>query len=297
MAPATTAIKARVRVKFIGESVPPSGVPAGQAGRTVIIASRSGTGTPMRSAQHLPCVHAPARDAARRADAGQAGRRHSRRPASYEPKWDGFRSIIFRDGDEVEIGSRNEKPMTRYFPEVVEAVLANFPDRAVIDGEIIVANLDGNTLDFEALQQRIHPAASRVKMLSRADAGELRRVRPAGPRRRRPTGAPLIERRAALEEALGRRAAADPRHPGHPGPGVAQRVVRAVRGGRAGRVIAKKLDLALPARQAGDEQDQARADRRLRGRRVPRAQVRAGRDRLAAARPVRRRRDAGVRRA
>src|SRR3978361_1449166 len=88
--------------------------------------------------------------------------------ASYEPKWDGFRSIIFRDGDEVEIGSRNEKPMTRYFPEVVEAVLANFPDRAVIDGEIIVANFEGNPLDFEALQQRIHPAASRVKMLSGA---------------------------------------------------------------------------------------------------------------------------------
>ena len=58
----------------------------------------------------------------------------------YEPKWDGFRSIIFRDGDEVEIGSRNERPMTRYFPEVVEAVLANFPPRAVIDGEIIVAD-------------------------------------------------------------------------------------------------------------------------------------------------------------
>ena len=84
----------------------------------------------------------------------------------YEPKWDGFRSIIFRDGAEVEIGSRNEKPMTRYFPEVVEAIRANFPDRAVIDGEIIVADTERNMLDFEALQQRIHPAASRVKLLS-----------------------------------------------------------------------------------------------------------------------------------
>jgi ATP-dependent DNA ligase len=84
----------------------------------------------------------------------------------YEPKWDGFRSIIFRDGPEVEIGSRNEKPMTRYFPEVVEAVLANFPERAVIDGEVIVADTERNSLDFEALQQRIHPAASRVKLLS-----------------------------------------------------------------------------------------------------------------------------------
>ena len=84
----------------------------------------------------------------------------------YEPKWDGFRSIIFRDGAEVEIGSRNEKPMTRYFPEVVTAILANFPDRAVIDGEIIVADTERNMLDFEALQQRIHPATSRVTMLS-----------------------------------------------------------------------------------------------------------------------------------
>ena len=100
----------------------------------------------------------------------------------YEPKWDGFRSIIFRDGDEVEIGSRNERPMTRYFPEIVEAVLANFPPRAVIDGEIIVADTERNTLDFEALQQRIHPAASRVQTARRADPGQLRRVRPAGAR-------------------------------------------------------------------------------------------------------------------
>ncbi|MGB3184837.1 MAG: ATP-dependent DNA ligase [Ornithinimicrobium sp.] len=85
----------------------------------------------------------------------------------YEPKWDGFRAIIFRHGDEVVIGSRNEKPMTRYFPEVVAAVMANFPDRAVIDGEIVVANLEANHLDFEALQQRIHPADSRVQMLAR----------------------------------------------------------------------------------------------------------------------------------
>src|SRR3978361_528040 len=84
----------------------------------------------------------------------------------YEPKWDGFRSIIFRDGAEVEIGSRNEKPMTRYFPEVVAAVLANFPERAVIAGGVSVPDPARNTLDFEALQQRIHPAASRVNMLA-----------------------------------------------------------------------------------------------------------------------------------
>src|SRR6186997_1848962 len=78
----------------------------------------------------------------------------------YEPKWDGFRAIVFRDGDEVEIGSRKERPMTRYFPEVVAAVLRHLPRRAVIDGEIVIAG-DGG-LDFWALQQRIHrpPAAS-----------------------------------------------------------------------------------------------------------------------------------------
>ncbi len=85
-------------------------------------------------------------------------------PLSYEPKWDGFRSIVFRDGDEVEIGSRNERPMTRYFPEVVEAIKESLPKRCVVDGEIVV--VVGERLEFEVLQQRIHPAASRIKLLS-----------------------------------------------------------------------------------------------------------------------------------
>jgi ATP-dependent DNA ligase len=84
--------------------------------------------------------------------------------ASYEPKWDGFRSICFRDGDQVELGSRNERPMTRYFPELVAAVKVELPQRCVIDGEIVIATDHG--LDFEALQQRIHPADSRVRMLA-----------------------------------------------------------------------------------------------------------------------------------
>ena len=81
-----------------------------------------------------------------------------------EPKWDGFRTIVFRDGDEVELGSRNERPMTRYFPEVVDAVKEQLPQRCVVDGEIVVVRED--RLDFEALQQRIHPAASRVNLLA-----------------------------------------------------------------------------------------------------------------------------------
>jgi ATP-dependent DNA ligase len=84
----------------------------------------------------------------------------------FEPKWDGFRSIVFRDGGEVEIGSRNERPMTRYFPELVAAFLARLPDRCVIDGEIVVPDAAGRRLDFETLQLRIHPAASRVELLS-----------------------------------------------------------------------------------------------------------------------------------
>ena len=83
----------------------------------------------------------------------------------YEPKWDGFRTIVFRDGDEVVLGSRNEKPMTRYFPDVVEAALAELPDRCVVDGEVVVAGPQGR-LEFETLQQRIHPAESRVNRLA-----------------------------------------------------------------------------------------------------------------------------------
>jgi ATP-dependent DNA ligase len=83
----------------------------------------------------------------------------------YEPKWDGFRTIVFKDGDEVELGSRNEKPMTRYFPEVCDALRAALPSRCVVDGEIVVVDADGR-LAFDTLQNRIHPAASRVKMLA-----------------------------------------------------------------------------------------------------------------------------------
>ena len=84
----------------------------------------------------------------------------------FEPKWDGFRSIVFRDGDEVEIGSRNERPMTRYFPELVDAIKENLPGRCVIDGEIVLPDFTTGRLDFEALQLRLHPAASRVKLLA-----------------------------------------------------------------------------------------------------------------------------------
>ncbi len=92
---------------------------------------------------------------------------------SFEPKWDGFRSIVFRDGAEVELGSRNERPLTRYFPELVEAAAASLPDRCVLDGEIVIPDAAGQRLDFEALLQRIHPAASRVNLLAEQTPAEF----------------------------------------------------------------------------------------------------------------------------
>ncbi len=120
--------------------------------------------------------------------------------ASYEPKWDGFRSICFRDRDEVELGSRNERPMTRYFPELVAAVLVELPERCVIDGEIVVATDHG--LDFEALQQRIHPADSRVRMLAQQTPASFIAFDLLALGDDDYTGRPFAERRAALVEAL-----------------------------------------------------------------------------------------------
>ena len=84
----------------------------------------------------------------------------------YEPKWDGFRCVVFRDGDDIELASRNERPFTRYFPELLDPLRAVLPDRAVVDGEIVVPAADDAGLDFDALLQRIHPAESRVRRLA-----------------------------------------------------------------------------------------------------------------------------------
>jgi ATP-dependent DNA ligase len=89
----------------------------------------------------------------------------------FEPKWDGFRMIVFRDGEDVKLQSRNGRPMNRYFPEVVEQVLALPGERLVLDGEVIV-EVDG-IQEFDLLSQRIHPAASRVEMLSKETPAEL----------------------------------------------------------------------------------------------------------------------------
>jgi ATP-dependent DNA ligase len=161
----------------------------------------------------------------------------------YEPKWDGFRSIIFRDGDEVEIGSRNERPMTRYFPEVVAAVRANFPARAVIDGEIVIADAERNTLDFEALQQRIHPAASRVRLLSEQTPASFIAFDLLALDDVDLTAEPLIKRREELERVL-----ADAAPPVHITPATtdvdaARRWFEVFEGAGLDGLIAKPLDL------------------------------------------------------
>ena len=204
-----------------------------------------------------------------------------------EPKWDGFRTIVFRDGDEVELGSRNERPMTRYFPEVVEAVKANLPQRCVVDGEIVV--IRGDRLDFESLQQRIHPAASRVNLLARETPASFIAFDLLAVDDESLMDVPFGTRRARLVEAL---AGAEP--PVHLTPATADlttgvSVVRRLRGRRPRRRGRQAARRPVRPGQADHVQDQARAHSGLRRGRVPLAQERRC-HRVAAARALRRRR-------
>jgi ATP-dependent DNA ligase len=124
---------------------------------------------------------------------------------SFEPKWDGFRCLIFRDGDEIELASRGGKTLTRYFPEVVEAAKAQLPERCVLDCELVVIRREEGKLprlDFELLAQRIHPAASRVNLLAVQTPAEVVAFDLVALGDDDLTGRPFSERRAALEEAL-----------------------------------------------------------------------------------------------
>ena len=163
-------------------------------------------------------------------------------PFSFEPKWDGFRSVVFVDRGEVEIGSRNERPMTRYFPEVAEALTANLPSRCVVDGEIVIPDASGRTLDFEALLQRIHPAASRVALLAEQTPAHFVAFDLLALDDTDLCGQPFAERRAALEQAL-----AQARSPVHLTPAttdrdLAGRWFRQFEGAGLDGLIAKPLD-------------------------------------------------------
>lgn len=125
---------------------------------------------------------------------------------SFEPKWDGFRCLVFRDGDEVELASRNTKPLTRYFPEVVAAIREQLPERCVLDGELFVARTDTQgreRLQFEVLQERIHPAESRINKLAEETPARFVAFDLLAWGDESYLSRPLRERRAALEDALG----------------------------------------------------------------------------------------------
>jgi ATP-dependent DNA ligase len=159
----------------------------------------------------------------------------------YEPKWDGFRALIFRDGPELYLQSRELRPLDRYFPELAGPLLEQLPERCVADGEIVIAGPRG--LDFDALLLRIHPAASRVKLLAAEQPASvvLFDLLALGDRDLR--GAPFVERRALLEQALA--AARPPLHltPATRDGALAADWFRRFEGAGLDGVVAKRLDL------------------------------------------------------
>jgi len=158
----------------------------------------------------------------------------------FEPKWDGFRTLVFRDGDEILLQSRDEKPMNRYFPELIAPLSAALPDRCVVDGEIVIVGASG--LDFEALLLRIHPAASRVKLLAAQSPASFVAwdLLALGDEDLRET--PLATRRQRLEHALGH--AAPPVHlsPATRDRALAEDWFRRFEGAGLDGVMAKRLD-------------------------------------------------------
>jgi ATP-dependent DNA ligase len=164
---------------------------------------------------------------------------------TYEPKWDGFRCIIFRDGDEVELASRGGKTMNRYFPEVVEQARAQLPARSVVDTELVVIRRDEHPpkLDFEWLQQRIHPAASRVRMLAEQTPADIIAFDLLALDGESLMQAPYLRRRARLAAALAH--VTPPLHltPATTDPAVAQHWFEIFEGAGLDGVIAKPPDL------------------------------------------------------
>ncbi len=149
----------------------------------------------------------------------------------FEPKWDGFRALVFRDGDEILLQSRDQKSLNRYFPELIETLRSQLPLRCVLDGEIVIAAESG--LDFEVLQLRIHPAASRVKLLAQQTPASIVFFDLLCVGDRDLCSEPFQERRKQLEFAACLRGAADSHHAGDLGSECCVGLVSPLRGGRS----------------------------------------------------------------
>jgi ATP-dependent DNA ligase len=159
----------------------------------------------------------------------------------FEPKWDGFRCIVFRDGDEIELGSRNDRPLTRYFPELAELLKEVLPPRCVVDGEIVVVTDNG--LDFDTLQNRLHPAASRVRKLAEETPASFVAFDLLALGEQDLTELPFQERRTALEGVLSETLSRVHLTPLSRDPDVAQDWFTRFEGAGFDGVIAKPLDL------------------------------------------------------
>jgi ATP-dependent DNA ligase len=160
----------------------------------------------------------------------------------YEPKWDGFRCIVFRDGDALELTSRNERPFTRYFPELLAPLRAALADRCVVDGEIVIPAADGRGLDFDALLQRIHPAESRVRRLAAQTPAAFVAFDLLALGERSLLDAPMSERAGLLEQVV---RVAPPTvflTPSTTDPAVAREWFVRFEGGGLDGVVAKRLD-------------------------------------------------------
>jgi ATP-dependent DNA ligase len=157
----------------------------------------------------------------------------------FEPKWDGFRALVFRDGGDLFIQSRDEKPLNRYFPDLVDPLLAQLPRRAVLDGEIVIVHDEG--LDFDLLQLRLHPAASRVKMLAGQTPASIVFFDLLAEGNHNLMGQPFENRRRELERMLA--AAAPPIHltPATTDPEVAADWFRRFEGAGLDGVMAKSI--------------------------------------------------------
>ncbi len=167
---------------------------------------------------------------------------------AYEPKWDGFRCIVLRDGDDIELASRGTKPLTRYFPEVVEHVRRLLPQRCAVDTEIVVrsGSAGAERLDWERLSQRIHPADSRVRKLSVETPAELVCFDLLALGDDSLLGMPFAERRARLEVMLGHLVAGDPIHLTKitTDPALARHWFERFEGAGLDGVVAKSMDAA-----------------------------------------------------